>query len=229
MTRLGYTQFVAQGGDWGGLITEVMAAQAPPGLMGMHTNFPGTVPPDVERAIQSGEAPPPALTAEERRAYVQLQEGSKQRGYATEMGTRPQTLSGLADSPVGLATWMLDHDARSEKEFSRAIVDDQPFGAITRDDVLDNVSLYWLTNSGVSSARLYWENKISFFGVKNISIPAAVSVFPGERYQAPRSWAERAYSKLVYFNELDRGGHFAAWEQPQLFSEEVRAAFRLLR
>ena len=229
MTRLGYSQFVAQGGDWGGLITEVMAAQAPPGLMGMHTNFPGTVPADVERAIQSGEAPPPALTAEERRAYVQLQEGSKQRGYATEMGTRPQTLSGLADSPVGLATWMLDHDARSEEEFSRAIVGGQPFGAITRDDLLDNITLYWLTNTGVSSARLYWENKVSFFGVKNISIPAAVSVFPGERYQAPRSWAEKAYARLVYFNELDRGGHFAAWEQPQLFSEEVRAAFRSLR
>ena len=205
MARLGYTRFVAQGGDWGGLITELMAAQAPPGLIGMHTNFPGTVPPDVERAIQAGEAPPPDLSAEERRAYVQLQEGAKQRGYAVEMGTRPQTLSGLADSPLGLATWMLDHDARSEGEFSSAIVDGQPFGAITRDDVLDNVTLYWLTNSGVSSARLYWENKISFFGVKNISIPAAVSVFPGERSQAPRSWAERAYSKLVYFNELDRG------------------------
>ena len=229
MRRLGYTQFVAQGGDWGGLITELMAAQAPPGLIGMHTNFPGTVPPDVERAIQAGQAPPPDLSAEERRAYVQLQEGAKQRGYAVEMGTRPQTLSGLADSPLGLATWMLDHDARSEEQFSRAIVDGQPFGAITRDDVLDNITLYWLTNSGVSSARLYWENKISFFGVKNITIPVAVSVFPGERYQAPRSWAERAYSKLVYFNELDRGGHFAAWEQPQLFSEEVRAAFRSLR
>ena len=229
MTRLGYTQFVAQGGDWGGLITEVMAAQAPPGLLGMHTNFPGTVPPDVERAIQSGEPPPPDLSADERRAYVQLQEGSKQRGYAAEIGTRPQTLSGLADSPLGLATWMLDHDARSEQEFSHAIIDGQPFGAITRDDVLDNITLYWLTNTAVSSARLYWENKFSFFGVKNISIPAAVSVFPGERYQAPRSWAERAYPNLIYFNELDRGGHFAAWEQPQTLCEELRAAFRSLR
>ncbi len=229
MTRLGYTQFVAQGGDWGGLITEVMAAQAPPGLLGMHTNFPGTVPPDVEGAIQSGEPPPPDLSAGDRRAYVQLQEGSKQRGYAGEMGTRPQTLSGLADSPLGLATWMLDHDARSEEEFSHAIVDGQPFGAITRDDVVDNITLYWLTNTGVSSGRLYWENKFSFFGVKNISIPAAVSVFPGERYQAPRSWADRAYPNLIYFNELDTGGHFAAWEQPQILCQELRAAFRPLR
>jgi pimeloyl-ACP methyl ester carboxylesterase len=229
MIRLGYTRFVAQGGDWGGLITEVMAAQAPPAMLGMHTNFPGTVPPEVEKALQSGDPPPHGLSADEQRAYLQLQAGSRQRGYAVEMGTRPQTLSGLADSPIGLATWLLDHDAISEEELSRTIVDGQPFGAITREDIVDNLTLYWLTNTGVSSGRLYWENKFSFFGRKNITIPAAVSVFPGERYQAPQSWAEKAYSRLIYFNELDRGGHFAAWEQPQLFCEEVRAAFRSLR
>ena len=229
MNRLGYSRFVAQGGDWGGLITEVMAAQAPPGLLGVHTNFPGTVPPDVELAIQSGRPPPASLSADERHAYEQLQAGSKQRGYASEMSTRPQTMSGLADSPLGLAAWMLDHDLSSEEQLSRAIVEGQPYGAITRDDVVDNITLYWLTNTAVSSARLYWENKLSFFGGKNISIPVAVSVFPGERYQAPRSWAQRAYKDLIYFNELDTGGHFAAWEQPELFSEEVRAGFRSLR
>jgi pimeloyl-ACP methyl ester carboxylesterase len=227
--RLGYRRFVAQGGDWGGLITEVMAAQAPPGLLGIHTNFPGTVPPEVERALQAGDPPPSGLAPDERRAYEQSQAGSKQRGYATEMGTRPQTLSGLADSPLGLATWMLDHDASSEEEFSHALVEGRPFGAITREDVIDNITLYWLTNTGVSSGRLYWENKFSFFGVKNISIPVAVSVFPRERYQAPRSWAEQAYRSLIHFSELDAGGHFAAWEQPELLSEEIRAAFRSLR
>jgi pimeloyl-ACP methyl ester carboxylesterase len=229
MKRLGYTKFVAQGGDWGGLITELMAAQAPPELLGMHTNFPGTVPPDIEKALQHGDPPPTGLSADERRAYEHLQTGSKQRGYAIEMGTRPQTLSGFADSPLGLATWLLDHDAPSEEQFSHAIVDGDPFGDITREDILDNITLYWLTNTGVSSGRLYWENKFSFFGVKHVSIPAAVSVFPGERYQAPRSWAERAYPKLIYYNKLDKGGHFASWEQPQLFSEEVRAGFRSLR
>jgi pimeloyl-ACP methyl ester carboxylesterase len=229
MRRLGYKRFVAQGGDWGGLITEVMAAQAPPGLLAMHTNFPGTVPPELEKALQAGDSPPSGLTSDERRAYEQLQAGSKQRGYAIEMGTRPQTLSGLADSPLGLATWMLDHDAGSEEDFSHAIVDGRPFGAITREDLIDNITLYWLTNTGVSSGRLYWENEFSFFGVKNISIPVAVSVFPRERYRAPRSWAEKAYRNLIYFNELDTGGHFAAWEQPEALSEEIRAAFRSLR
>jgi len=198
-------------------------------LLGIHTNFPGTVPPEVEQALQAGDPPPSGLTADERRAYEQLQAGSERRGYATEMGTRPQTLAGLADSPLGLATWMLDHDATSEKQFSHTIVDGRPFGAITREDVIDNITLYWLTNTGVSSGRLYWENKFSFFGVKNISIPVAVSVFPNERYRAPRSWAEKAYRKLIYFNELDAGGHFAAWEQPEVLSDEVRAAFRSLR
>jgi pimeloyl-ACP methyl ester carboxylesterase len=229
MSRLGYTHFVAQGGDWGGLITELMAAQPPPEMLGMHTNFPGTVPPEIEKALQSGDPPPPSLSADERRAYLQLQEGSSKRGYAVEMGTRPQTLSGLADSPLGLAAWLLDHDPSSEEELSRAIVDGQPFGGITREDIVDNVTLYWLTNTGVSSARLYWENKFSFFRATNITIPAAVSVFPGERYQAPRSWAEKAYSNLIYFNELDRRGHFAAGEQPEVFCEELRAAFRSLR
>ena len=229
MKRLGYSRFVAQGGDWGGLITEVMATQAPPELLGVHTNFPGTVPPEVDKALQSGGPPPAALSADERRAYEQLSAGAKQRGYATEMGTRPQTLCGLADSPLGLATWMLDHDATSEEQLSRAIVDRHAFGAITREDIVDNITLYWLTNTAVSSARLYWENKFGFFSAKNISIPVAVSVFPGERYQAPRSWAERAYSNLVYYNTLETGGHFAAWEQPQLFCDEVRAGFRSLR
>jgi pimeloyl-ACP methyl ester carboxylesterase len=229
MKRLGYSRFVAQGGDWGGLITEVMATQAPPELLGVHTNFPATVPPEVDKALQSGSPPPAALSADERRAYEQLSAGAKQRGYATEMGTRPQTLCGLADSPLGLATWMLDHDATSEAQLSRVIVEGHAFGAITREDIVDNITLYWLTNTAVSSARLYWENKFGFFSAKNISIPVAVSVFPGERYQAPRSWAERAYSNLVYYNTLETGGHFAAWEQPQLFCDEVRAGFRSLR
>jgi pimeloyl-ACP methyl ester carboxylesterase len=229
MQRLGYSHFVAQGGDWGGLITEVLAVQAPPGLLGIHTNFPGTVPPDIEKMLQSGMPPPQDLTTDETQAYKQLLAGTKQRGYAIEMGTRPQTLSGLSDSPIGLASWMLDHDANSEPQFSRAIVEAQDYGAITRQDVTDNITLYWLTNTGVSSARLYWENKLSFFGVKNIKIPVAVSVFPGERYQAPRTWAERAYTKLIYYNKVDKGGHFAAWEQPELLSEEIRAGFRSLR
>jgi len=228
MRRLGYTRFVAQGGDWGALVTDAMALQAPPELVGIHTNFPGTVPPDVDRALQSGAPAPSGLSAEETRAYEQLKEASKQRGYATEMGTRPQTLYGLADSPASLAAWMIDHDGRSYGQVSE-LFQGHPFGDITRNDVLDNITLYWLTNTGVSSGRLYWENKLSFFGAKNVSIPAAVSVFPGERYQAPRSWAERAYPKLIYYNKVDKGGHFAAWEQPELLAAEVRAAFRSLR
>jgi pimeloyl-ACP methyl ester carboxylesterase len=228
MKRLGYTRFVAQGGDWGGLITEVMGVQAPPELIGIHTNFPGTIPPDVSKAVQSGGPAPSGLSDEERRAYEELKAFfAKGVAYALEMGNRPQTLYGIADSPVGLAAWMLDHDTRSLELISRAF-DGYPRG-LTRDDVLDNITLYWLTNTAISAARLYWENKFPFLDVKNVSIPVAVSVFPDEIYAAPRSWAERAYPKLIHYNKLDKGGHFAAWEQPQLFSEEVRAGLRPLR
>ena len=229
MKRLGYTLFVAQGGDWGAVITEVMAAQAPPELLGIHSNMPGVIPPDIDKAAQSGAPIPPGLSADERLAYERLAfVYAKGVGYAYQMGLRPQTLYGIADSPVGLAAYLLDHDARSYELIARAFAG-QP-GGLTRDDVLDNVTLTWLTNTAISSARLYWENKFaSFFGVKGVSIPVAVSVFPDELYPTPRTWAERAYPRLIHYNKLDRGGHFAAWEQPQLFSEEVRAGFRSLR
>jgi pimeloyl-ACP methyl ester carboxylesterase len=230
MKRLGYTQFVAQGGDWGAIITDLMGAQAAPELLGMHSNMPGAVPPDISPVVQSGAPAPSGLSADERRAYEQLTFlFTKGIGYAVEMGNRPQTLYGLADSPIALAAWMLDHDAKSYEDISRAFVDGQPVGALTRDEVLDNITLTWLTNTGVSSGRLYWENKLGFFDVKDVSIPAAVSVFPKELYQCPRSWAEKAYPNLSYFNEVDRGGHFAAWQEPELFATEVRAAFRSLR
>ena len=228
MKRLGYTRFVAQGGDWGDSITEQMALQAPPELLAIHTNMPATVPVDVNKALHNGGPPPSDLSADERHAYDQLDFFYKHGlGYANEMANRPQTLYGIADSPVGLAAWILDHDARSYALIARVF--DGKTEGLTRDDVLDNITLYWLTNTAVSSARLYWENKLPFFDVKNITIPVAVSAFPDELYQAPRSWAERAFPKLIHYNKLDKGGHFAAWEQPQLFSSEMRAAFRSLR
>jgi pimeloyl-ACP methyl ester carboxylesterase len=228
MKRLGYTQYVAQGGDWGNAVTEQMALQAPPELIGIHTNMPATIPDDIAKALQSGGTPPSGLSADERYAYDQLDFFYKHGlAYAQEMGNRPQTLYAIEDSPVGLAAWMLDHDARSYELMARVFAG-QPEG-LTRDDILDNVTLYWLTNTAVSSARLYWESKLPFFAPKGVAIPVAVSAFPDELYTAPRSWTERAYPKLVHYNKLDKGGHFAAWEQPALFVAEVRAGFRSLR
>ena len=228
MKRLGYSRFVAQGGDWGNAVTEQMALQLPPELIGIHTNMPATLPDDIAKALQFGTPPPSGLSADEKRAWDQLDFFYKHGlGYAQEMAGRPQTLYALADSPVGLAAWMLDHDARSQELIARVF--DGKTEGLTRDDVLDNVTLYWLTNTAVSSARLYWESKLPFFAPKQVMIPTAISVFPDEIYAAPRSWAERAYPKLMYFNTLPKGGHFAAWEQPDLFTNELRAAFRSLR
>lgn len=228
MDRLGYTRYVAQGGDWGNAVTEQMALRRPPGLVGIHTNMPATVPDDVAKALEVGGPPPAGLSADELRAYAELESFNKHGlGYAIEMANRPQTLYGIADSPIGLAAWMIDHDSKSEALIARAF-EGQP-GGITADDVLDNATLYWLTNTGVSSARLYWESKLAFFAPKGVTLPVGVSIFPDELYEAPRTWAERAYPKLIYYNRLEKGGHFAAWEQPELFSEEIRAAFRSLR
>jgi pimeloyl-ACP methyl ester carboxylesterase len=228
MRRLGYTRFVAQGGDWGDAVSEQMALQAPPELLGIHTNMPATVPDDIAKALQFGEPAPSGLSADEKTAYKQLAFFYKHGlAYAQEMSNRPQTLYGIEDSPIGLAAWMLDHDIRSYELIAR-VFDGQP-GGLKRDDILDNVTLYWLTNTAVSSARLYWENKLAFFAPKGITIPVAVSVFPDEIYAAPRSWAEKAFPKLIHYNKLDKGGHFAAWEQPAAFVQELRAAFKPLR
>ena len=229
MKRLGYTKYVAQGGDWGAIITEVMGAQAPPGLLGIHTNMPNVIPPDIDQAAFSGAPAPAGLSADEKIAYERLSVVyAKGIGYGFQMGLRPQTLYGIADSPVGLAAYFLDHDARSLELIAR-VFDGQSEG-LTRDDVLDNITIAWLTNTGVSGGRLYWENwGTSFFSVKGVSVPVAVSVFPDELYPAPRSWAERAYPRLIHYNKLPKGGHFAAWEQPKFLSEEIRASFRSLR
>jgi pimeloyl-ACP methyl ester carboxylesterase len=233
MHRLGYTRYVAQGGDWGNAISEVMALQQPPGLLAIHTNMAATVPANISKALTFHQAPPADLTAEELNAWKQLDFFyTKGLGYAIEMSWRPQTLYGIMDSPVGLAAWLLDHDARSEEMIARVFAGGTE--GLTRDDILDNVTLYWLTNTAISSARLYWDTTnnlppAGFFDVRGVKIPVAVSAFPDEIYAAPRSWAEQAYPKLIHYNKLDKGGHFAAWEQPALFTAEIRASFRSLR
>ena len=228
MKRLGYTRFVAQGGDWGAVITEQIGLLAPPELLGIHTNMPGVFPNDINNAAFSGAPAPSGLSADEKLAYERLQfVYQKGIGYGYQMGLRPQTLYGIVDSPVGLAAYFLDHDARSYELIAR-VFDGQSEG-LTRDDILDNITITWLTNTALSGARLYWENKLGYFNAKGVSIPVAVSVFPDELYPAPRSWAERVYPKLIYYNKVEKGGHFAAWEQPKCFSEEVRAGLRSLR
>jgi pimeloyl-ACP methyl ester carboxylesterase len=231
MKRLGYTKFVAQGGDWGAIIVDLMATQGHPELLGIHSNMPGVFSADIDKAALAGAPARAGLSADEKLAYERLAfVYAKGIGYGYQMGLRPQALYGIADSPVGIAGYFLDHDARSLRMISRAF-DGQPEG-LTRDDVLDNVTLTWLTNTFLSGAHLYWEcleNKISFFGVKGVTIPVAVSVFPDELYPAPRSWAEQAYPNLIHYNKVEKGGHFAAWEQPKLFVEEVRAGFKSLR
>ncbi|MER8884834.1 epoxide hydrolase family protein [Mesorhizobium sp. M0816] len=227
MTRLGYTRYVAQGGDWGNAVTEQMALQTLPGLIGIHTNMPATLPDKVSSALAAGGPAPSGLSADERYAWDQLDFFWKHGlAYAQEMANRPQTLYALADSPIGLAAWMLDHDARSYDLIARVF--DGKSEGLSKEDVVDNIALYWLTNTAVSSARLYWESKLPFFAPKGVPLPTAVSAFPDEIYTAPRSWTEKAYPKLIHYNRLPKGGHFAAWEQPQVFTNELRAAFRSL-
>jgi pimeloyl-ACP methyl ester carboxylesterase len=233
MKRLGYSRYVAQGGDTGNAVSEEMALLAPPELLGIHTNMPATLPPDISKALATGHSAPAGLSPDEASAWLQLDDFYKNGlGYAIEMSNRPQTLYGIVDSPIGLASWMLDHDIRSEQMISRSF-DGQEEG-ISRDDFLDDVTLYWLTNTGIPSARLYWDttklsNGAGFFDVRGVKIPVAVSAFPDEIYTAPKSWTEKAYPNLIYYNRVAKGGHFAAWEQPELFCEELRAAFRSLR
>jgi len=228
MKRLGYEKFVASGGDWGDPVTEQLALQSPANVIAIHLNMPAALPPDIAKALHSDAPPPTTLSPEEKQAWDQLDFFFKKGlGYSNEMRLRPQTLYALEDSPVGLAAWILDHDARSYALIAR-VFDGKPEG-LTRDDILDNITLYWLTGTAVSSARLYWENKIKFFAPQGVTTPVAVSAFPDELYQAPRSWAEQAFPKLIYYNRLPKGGHFAAWEQPEIFAEELRAAFRSLR
>jgi pimeloyl-ACP methyl ester carboxylesterase len=229
MKRLGYTKFVAQGGDWGAIIVDHMGVQAAPELLGIHTNMANVIPLDIDKLAFSCAPAPANLSADEKLAYERLSfVYAKGIGYGFQMGLRPQTLYAIADSPVGLAAYFLDHDARSYELIARVFAGGSE--GLTRDDILDNITLTWLTNTAVSGGRLYWENKLaSFFAVKGVTVPTAVSVFPDELFPAPRSWAERAYPKLIHYNKLDKGGHFAAWEQPQLLSEEVRAGFRSLR
>ena len=227
MRRLGYQHFVAQGGDWGAVVTDLIGVQAPPELRGIHTNMPGAIPADIDRASQAGAPAPAGLSDEERSSYEQLVFFYQHVYYAFWMGTRPQTMAAFADSPIGLATLLLDHDARSLELIARSF--DGVTEGLTPDDVLDNVTLFWLTNTAVSSARLYWENKLPFFSPKGVKVPVAVSVFPDELYQTPRAWAERAYPNLIHYNKLAKGGHFAAWEQPELLVSELRAGFRSLR
>ena len=233
MKRLGYTRYVAQGGDWGAFVVDQMALQAPPGLLAIHTNMPATVPADVQMALDTGSPPPTGLSPEEKKAYQQLVRTFKQVDYARIMGSRPQTLYGLADAPVFLAAWLLDHNDADAQPAAAVVAGlkrtSSASGELTRDEILDNITLYWLTNTGVSSSRLYWEYKGGFFNAKGVKTPVAVTVFPSEQYEAPRTWTERAYPKLIHYNRVEKGGHFAAWEQPMIFTEELRAAFRSLR
>ncbi len=228
MKRLGYTKYVAQGGDWGDAVTEQMGLIAPPGLAGIHTNMAATLPPEVSKALATGGPAPTGLSPDEQHAWDQLDYFYKHGlGYALEMANRPQTLYGINDSPIGMAAWMMDHDSRSQEMIGRVF--DGKTEGLSKDDILDNITLYWVTNTTVSAARLYWESKLPFFDIKNVTIPVAVSAFPDEIYQVPRSWAEKAFPKLIHYNKLPKGGHFAAWEQPALFTEELRASFKTLR